>query len=80
MLFLFCFFSILLLKWQMLEQKNLVQGALCLCACSRLSVNLIERTILTAKEKKVKKNQMVKFINPSAPVTVTEYVKRDPLL
>ena len=80
MLFLFCFFSILLLKWQMLEQKNLVQGALCLCACSRLSVNLIERTILTAKQKKVKKNQVVKFINPSAPVTVTEYVKRDPLL
>ena len=80
MLFLFCFLSILLLKWQMLEQKNLVQGALCWCACSRLSVNLIERTILTAKEKKVKKNQMVKFINPSAPVTVTEYVKRDPLL
>lgn len=64
----------------MLEQKNLVPGALCLCACSRLSVNLIERTILTAKEKKVKKNQMVKFIYPSAPVTVTEYVKRDPLL
>ena len=32
------------------------------------------------KGKKVKKNQMVKFINPSAPVTVTEYVKRDPLL
>ena len=80
MLFLFFFLSILLLKWQMLEQKNLVQGALCLCACSRLSVNLIERTNLTAKEKKVKKNQMVKFINPSAPVTVTEYVKRDPLL
>ena len=67
---------ILLLKWQML----VVQGALCLCACSRLSVNLIERTILTAKEKKVKKNQMAKFIYPSAPVTVTEYVKRDPLL
>lgn len=64
----------------MLEQKNLVQGALCLCACSRLSVNLTERTILTAKEKKVKKHQMVKFINPSAPVTVTEYVKRDPVL
>ena len=31
-------------------------------------------------KKKVKKNQMVKFIYPSAPVTVTEYVKRDPLL
>ena len=33
-------------------KKNLVQGALCLCACSRLSVNLIERTILAAKEKR----------------------------
>ena len=50
---------ILLLKWQMLVQKNLVQGALCLCACCRLSVNTIERTILTAKEKKVKKDQIL---------------------
>ena len=61
---------ILLLKWQMLVQKNLVQGALCLCACSRLSVNTIERTILTAKEKKSEEKSN----------TVTEYVKRDPSL
>ena len=74
----------------MLVQTNLVQGILYLFACSPCSpcspcsqgTQLKEQyTDPYGKGKEESKvNPMVKFICPSAPVTVTEYVKRDPSL